>query len=439
MLDAMYACVAYDSYEGNREDTSGASGPPLRPLWDAIAMCTPEMEQRAEAWLEENGATSLDDIIDFSLQEDFLDVLALKLVQRLKARRFLESPREPKSVGCTGRPGGSQAEPKRGQEKLQPPRQALAATTEGGARCPCPREESSSRGQRPRGILRRGRSCTSSTRRSGRVSFSADTKGGRGRPGEGSPAAPAPAPHALRPASVRPVPGTARRIAVAAEPSGAAQPVTAAKLTAGAAPSAAAQPVATPRATPAAQASAGVQPEAAQAAQAAGQPSAPSAACLRMPQHSVAGDGSAVAYTSGQAVEVYSHSNGSWVAAQVATVFPDGAVSVSYDNFKLQKDIPASALAVLLKPAKGTPALEQSAHVAVPATSDPFNGSGPTYSEGQAVSVYSHELGTWLDAQVLRMLPDGAVLTQCSPGCNLMALGCREQQLLMRPRDVARA
>jgi len=425
MLDAMYACVAYDSYEGNREDTSGASGPPLRPLWDAIAMCTPEMEQRAEAWLEENGATSLDDIVDFGLQEDFLDVLALKLVQRLKARRFLESPREPKSVGCTGRPGGSQAEPKRGQEKLQPPRQALAATTEGGARCPCPREESSSRGQRPRGILRRGRSCTSSTRRSGRVSFSVDTKGGRGRPGEDSPADPAPA---LRPASVQPVLGAGRRrrSAVAAEPPAAHQPVAAPRLPAGAAPPAALQPAAS---------AAGQQ----KAAQAAGKPSAPAAAGLRVPQHCAAGEASAVAYTPGQGVEVYSRSNGSWVAAQVATVFPDGAVSVLYDNFKLQKHIPAAALAVLLKPAKGTTAQEQPVHVAVPATSDACNGGGPNYSEGQAVSVYSHELGTWLDAQVLRMLPDGAILMPCSPGRNLMALGPREQQLLMRPRDVARA
>lgn len=69
------------------------------------------------------------------------------------------------------------------------------------------------------------------------------------------------------------------------------------------------------------------------------------------------GGGSASPYEVGQAVLLHSHSQGCWVEARVARIWPDVSITVTYDDGNLQKHIPPEAQSALLKPMlPGTPA-----------------------------------------------------------------------------------
>jgi len=74
-------------------------------------------------------------------------------------------------------------------------------------------------------------------------------------------------------------------------------------------------------------------------------PAEPMAGC-----GTTAGVGSASSFEVGQAVLLHSDSQGCWVEARVARIWPDASVTVWYDDGKFHQHIPAEAQSALLRP-----------------------------------------------------------------------------------------
>lgn len=139
-----------------------------------------------------------------------------------------------------------------------------------------------------------------------------------------------------------------------------------------------------------------------------------------------------VAHFAGQAVEVYSRSRGCWVGARVVDVFPDGAIDVVYRDLPYQKHIPSDLQFALVRPVHAS---QPSTPLVVLASPGSHGNVRSPYVDGQSVFVYSQARGTWLDAQVIGLLPDATVIVQCTSVGAIMVLGPREQQVLMRAQD----
>lgn len=248
----------------------GAYSHALWPFWHAVEVRTPELEMRAAKWFEENGATSLQDISEFGLTEQFLDFLELKPVQRLKAYRFLATSRDAKveqrDPRCSHRTRSCSSILRRDGSCTRPPAPAAAPRPAAGA----------------------GR----------RAPFSAVRAwAGEGLPGED----PAPAAAGAK----RPAPGGRRTRPVAPGPAPALGPAPA--------------PPATMRG-------------------------------LLAERARQKGRQRGAAYGAGQAIEVYSRSQGSWVAAFVVDVFPDGGIDIASHDGIMQKRIHADVQASLIRP-----------------------------------------------------------------------------------------
>lgn len=108
------------------------------------------------------------------------------------------------------------------------------------------------------------------------------------------------------------------------------------------------------------------------------EPTAPAAPAYSEP--------STCAYSVGQAVEVYSDTQTTWLPAKVTAVSADGIVNVKYGN--AQKNIPTEMHTRYLRAAGPSPLPAMPTH------------TGRTYRVGETVDVFSKGEGAWVSARV---------------------------------------
>lgn len=161
----------------------------LAPLWSAIGAWTPELERRAEGWFEMTGATALDDVVEYGLTQPFLDHLELKQVPRLKASQYLQARMKPWQARVSDRSLSASRSEQVAHFDLRDVEATMVSHEAKDkmhllwlARPGLP--PTACRGS---SIIRRGRPKRRSATTGSRVSFSIDTKGGRGCPGDASP------------------------------------------------------------------------------------------------------------------------------------------------------------------------------------------------------------------------------------------------------------
>jgi len=133
----------------------------------------------------------------------------------------------------------------------------------------------------------------------------------------------------------------------------------------------------------------------------AGGPSLSDAASLPMSGQALC------SYAVGQAVEVYSVSEGGWVLATVSAVSPDGTVTASYGTHDKQKDILRAQHESHLRPAAAA-----APPFALPASP---GFALKRYEVGEAVQVFSKGDGAWVAAQVTSIAENGTVSVKWGP------------------------